>query len=149
LSSFFDNSGDKFVAGVSDICKVLKLYLLPDELRLDMDALVQVRNQIVHPSQVPFGAAEWPDSIKWLRDRRVLDGKMPQSGTEALCAARESQAVRVGGREMCREARYRSQLRSAILYLLRLRAEFVARTDPAMNARHSCCQAGRSRLTPA
>ena len=79
-----DNSLDKYIAGVNDVRKVLTLYPLPEELRLDMDALVEVRNQIAHPSHVPFGAAEWPDSIKWLRDRKVLDGNMPQSGTEAL-----------------------------------------------------------------
>ena len=79
-----DNVGDKVIAGVTDIRAVLAHYPLPDELRLDMVALVEVRNQIVHPSQVPFGAAEWPDSIRRLRDRKVLDGKMPQSGTEAL-----------------------------------------------------------------
>ncbi len=79
-----DSSGVKKLAGVDPLGHVLKLYSLPDELRQDLDALIEVRNQIVHPSPVPFGKPEWPESLQRLRHRKVLDGSMPQSGTHAL-----------------------------------------------------------------
>lgn len=73
-----DNSGDKFIAGVNDVRKVLTLYPLLDELRHDMNALVEVRNQIAHPSQVPFGAAEWPDRCRASLEFRI-EGKAIRS----------------------------------------------------------------------
>jgi hypothetical protein len=79
-----DSSGVQTLAGIEPLGKVLKLYPLPDDLRRDLDALIEIRNLILHPSQVPFGKAEWPDSLKRLRDRKVLDGNIPQSGTHAL-----------------------------------------------------------------
>jgi hypothetical protein len=80
-----DNFGTQLVAGIADIRTVLgRLYLLPDELRLDIEALVEVRNQIVHPSPVPFGIPEWPASLQRLRERKVLGGDIPQSGTDVL-----------------------------------------------------------------
>ena len=77
-------SSFKKLAGVDGLREVLNQYQLPDELRLDIEALVEVRNQIIHPAQVPFGKPEWPKSLQRLRDRGVLDGNMPQSGTDAL-----------------------------------------------------------------
>jgi hypothetical protein len=79
-----DSSGIQTLAGVDSVRDVLKLYPLSDELRRDLDALIEVRNLIVHPAQVPFGKAEWPDSLQRLRERKVLDGNIPQSGTHAL-----------------------------------------------------------------
>jgi hypothetical protein len=79
-----DSSGIQTLAGVDPIREVLKLYPLPDDLRRDLDALIEIRNLIVHPAQVPFGKAEWPDSLQRLRERKVLDGNIPQSGTHAL-----------------------------------------------------------------
>jgi len=77
-------SGTKKLAGVDGVREVLNQYQLPDALRLDIEALVEVRNQIVHPAQVPFGRPEWPKSLQRLRDRKVLDGPTPQSGTDVL-----------------------------------------------------------------
>jgi len=79
-----DSSGSKTVAGVDPVRGVLKLYPLPDELRRDLEALVEIRNQIVHPSPVPFGKPAWPQSLQRLRDWKVLDGKTPQSGMDVL-----------------------------------------------------------------
>lgn len=45
-----DNSGTKTLAGIKPLADMLKLYPLTDELRLDMEALIEVRNQIVHPA---------------------------------------------------------------------------------------------------
>jgi hypothetical protein len=78
------NSCDWVIAGVHPIGEVLKLYPLSDEQRGDMNALIDIRNQIVHPSQVAFGKAEWPASLQWLRERKVLDGKTPQSGGDVM-----------------------------------------------------------------
>ena len=79
-----DSSSIKTLAGIQAIAEVLKLYPLPSEMRLDMDAVIEVRNQIVHPSPLPFGRAEWPKSLARLRDKKVLDGNTPQSGTDVL-----------------------------------------------------------------
>jgi hypothetical protein len=78
------NSTRKKLAGVDGVREVLMQYQLPDELRLDIEALVEVRNQIIHPAPVPFGKPEWPKSLQRLRDRKVLDGPTPQSGTDVL-----------------------------------------------------------------
>src|SRR5882724_10062189 len=79
-----DSSGMKILAGVSPLPEVLKLYPLPDDLKLDLEALIEIRNLIVHPSPLPSGRPQWPDSLKRLRERKVLDGNIPQSGTEEL-----------------------------------------------------------------
>jgi len=79
-----DNSGVRAVAGDADPRTVLKLYPLPYDLQHDLEALIEIRNQIVHPSPVPFGKPEWPNSLQRLRDRKVLDGNTPQSGTDVL-----------------------------------------------------------------
>jgi hypothetical protein len=79
-----DSSNIQILAGVDPVRDVLKLYPMSDELRQDLMALIEVRNQIVHPSPVPFGKPEWPKSLQRLRDRKVLDGDAPQSGTHAL-----------------------------------------------------------------
>lgn len=79
-----DNSADTIVAGVDPIHKVLRQYLLPDELSRDILALIEIRNQVIHPAHVPFGRPEWPVSVKHLRDRNVLDGNTPQSGGDVL-----------------------------------------------------------------
>jgi hypothetical protein len=71
-------------AGIHDLSKVLKLYPLPDDLRRDMEALIELRNQILHPSPVPFGEPGWPDSLERLRLHKVLDGNTPQSGADVL-----------------------------------------------------------------
>jgi len=78
------NSTLKELTGVDGVREILMQYQLPDELRLDMEALVEVRNQIIHPVPVPFGKPEWPHSLQRLRDRKVLDGHVPQSGTDVL-----------------------------------------------------------------
>jgi hypothetical protein len=46
--------------------------------------LIEIRNQIVHPSPVPFGKLGWPESLQRLRERKVLGGNAPQSGTDVL-----------------------------------------------------------------
>jgi hypothetical protein len=51
---------------------------MPDELRLDMEAVIEIRNHIVHPSRLPYGKLEWPASLQRLRDQQVLLGDMPQ-----------------------------------------------------------------------
>jgi hypothetical protein len=79
-----DSSSIQTLAGVSSVRDVLKLYPLMDELRQDLEALIEIRNQIVHPSPVPFGKPEWPESLQRLHDRKVLDGNTPQSGAHAL-----------------------------------------------------------------
>ncbi len=80
-----DSSSIQTLAGVDPIRDVLRLYPFTHELRLDLEALVEIRNQIVHPSSVPFGKSEWPESLQRLRDRKVLDGNTPpQSGMHAL-----------------------------------------------------------------
>jgi hypothetical protein len=33
---------------------------------------------------VPFGKPAWPESLQRLRERKVLDGNTPQSGTDVL-----------------------------------------------------------------
>jgi len=79
-----DNSTDTVVAGVDPIQKVLNQYPLPGELRQDVLALIEIRNQVIHPAHVPFGRPEWPGSVQRLRDRKVLDGNTPQSGGDVL-----------------------------------------------------------------
>ena len=80
-----DSSSIQTLAGVDPVRDVLKLYPLTDELRQDLEALIEIRNQIVHPSSVPFGKPEWPESLQRLRDRKVLDGNTPpQSGMHAV-----------------------------------------------------------------
>jgi hypothetical protein len=83
--------------------EVLKLYPLTDELRQDLEALIEIRNQIVHPSSVPFEKPEWPESLQRLRDRRVLDGNTPQTGMHAL-ALLASYRVFEWAVERCAEA---------------------------------------------
>jgi len=79
-----DSSSIQALAGVCSARGVLKLYHLPDELRRDLEALIEIRNQIVHPSPVPFGKPGWPESLQRLRERKVLNGNTPQSGTDVL-----------------------------------------------------------------
>jgi hypothetical protein len=79
-----DNSGVRTIAGVYPLPEVLKLYPLPNDLRLDLEALIEIRNLILHPSPLPSGGPRWPDSLKRLRERKVLDGNIPQSGTDEL-----------------------------------------------------------------
>jgi hypothetical protein len=98
-----DSSSIQTLAGVSSVREVLKLYPLTDELRQDLEALIEIRNQIVHPSPVPFGRPEWPESLQRLRDRKVLDGNTPQSGTYAL-ALLASHRVFEWAVERCAEA---------------------------------------------
>ena len=96
-----DSSSIQTLAGVDPIRDVLRLYPLTDELRLDLEALVEIRNQIVHPSSVPFGK---PESLQRLRDRKVLDGNTPpQSGMHAL-ALLASHPVFEWAVERCAEA---------------------------------------------
>jgi hypothetical protein len=79
-----DSSGIAALAGVVPLKNVLKHYPLGDVLQTDMEALIEIRNQIVHPSPLPFGTAEWPASLKRLHDLQVVDGNTPQSGADAL-----------------------------------------------------------------
>jgi hypothetical protein len=79
-----ESSSIQTLAGVDPVREVLKLYPLTDELQQDLEALIEIRNQIVHPSSVPFRKPEWPESLQRLRDRGVLDGDAPQSGMHAL-----------------------------------------------------------------
>ena len=79
-----DSSRIQTLAGINNVREVLKLYPLPDELRRDLEALIEIRNQIVHPSPLPFGKAAWPESLQRLRDQTVLDGNAPQSGADVL-----------------------------------------------------------------
>lgn len=66
--------------------------------------MIEIRNQIVHPSSVPFAKPEWPESLRRLRDRKVLDGNMPpQSGMHAL-ALLASHRVFDWAVEQCTEA---------------------------------------------
>ncbi len=99
-----DSSSIQTLAGVEPMRDVLKLYPLTDELRQDLEALIEIRNQIVHPSSVPFAKPEWPESLRRLRDRKVLDGHMPpQSGMHAL-ALLASHRVFDWAVERCAEA---------------------------------------------
>ena len=98
-----DSSSIQTLAGVNPLREVLKLYPFTDELRLDLEALIEIRNQIVHPSSVPFGKPEWPESLQRLHDRKVLDGDAPQSGTHAL-AFLASHRVFEWAVERCAEA---------------------------------------------
>jgi hypothetical protein len=98
-----DNSSIQILAGIKPVGEVLKLYPLPDDLRRDLDTLIEVRNQIVHPSSVPFEKPEWPQSLQRLRDRGVLDGDAPQSGMHAL-ALLASHRVFEWAVERCAEA---------------------------------------------
>jgi len=98
-----DSSSIQTLAGVNSVREVLKLYPLTDERRQDLEALIEIRNQIVHPSPVPFGRPEWPESLQRLRDRKVLDGNTPQSGTYAL-ALLASHGVFEWAVERCAEA---------------------------------------------
>lgn len=79
-----DSSGLTVLAGVDPVKEVLRLYPLPDELQGDIAALIAIRNQIVHPSPLPFGKPEWPVSLKRLHDLKVIDGNVPESGSNAL-----------------------------------------------------------------
>jgi hypothetical protein len=78
------NPNRSTIAGDDPIRDVLLLYSLPDDLRDDMSALIEIRNQIVHPSPVPFGSYYWPASLERLRSQGVLDGRTPQSGADVL-----------------------------------------------------------------
>lgn len=98
-----DSSSIQTLAGVDPVRDVLKLYPLTDELRQDLEALIEIRNQIVHPSSVPFGKPEWPEFLQRLRDRKVLDGNTPQSGMHAL-ALLASHRVFEWAVEQCAEA---------------------------------------------
>lgn len=99
-----DSSSIQTIAGVDPIRDVLRLYPFADELRLDLEALVEIRNQIVHPSSVPFGKPEWPESLQRLRDCKVLDGNTPpRSGMHAL-ALLASHPVFEWAVERCAEA---------------------------------------------
>jgi hypothetical protein len=79
-----DSSSIQTVAGIKELPLVLRLYPMPDELRLDMEAVIEIRNHIVHPSPLPVEKPEWPASLQRLRDRYVLVGDMPQSSTDVL-----------------------------------------------------------------
>lgn len=79
-----DSSGMKVLAGVDPLKEVLTFYALPAELQTDMEVLIEIRNQIVHPSPLPFGQPEWPASLKRLHDLKLIEGNTPESGTDAL-----------------------------------------------------------------
>jgi hypothetical protein len=79
-----DSSRIRTLAGIKEIPLVLRLYPMPDEVRLDMEAVIEIRNHIVHPSPLPFGKPEWPACLQRLLDRQVLVGDAPQSGTDVL-----------------------------------------------------------------
>ena len=79
-----DSSGMKVLAGVDPLKEVLELYALPVELQTDMEVLIETRNQIVHPSPLPFGQPEWPASLKRLHELKVIEGNTPESGANAL-----------------------------------------------------------------
>lgn len=98
-----DSSSIQTLAGVNPLREVLKLYPFTGEQRLDLEALIEIRNQIVHPSSVPFGKPEWPESLQRLRARKVLDGDAPQSGMHAL-ALLASHRVFEWAVERCAEA---------------------------------------------
>ena len=79
-----DASGIKVLAGVDPLKEVLKLYPLSVELQADMESAIEIRNQIVHPSPLPFGQPEWPASLKRLHEQKVIEGNVPDSGTSVL-----------------------------------------------------------------
>jgi hypothetical protein len=79
-----DSSGMKVLAGVDQLKEVVKLYPLSAELQADIEALIEIRNQIVHPSPLPFGQPEWPASLKRLHELKVIEGNTPESGANAL-----------------------------------------------------------------
>jgi hypothetical protein len=98
-----DSSNTQTLAGIATPKEVLGLYPLPDELRHDFEALVEIRNQVVHPSPLPFGRPEWPDSLQRLRTQKVLDGNTPQSGADVLALLANHQ-VFAWAVEKCAEA---------------------------------------------
>lgn len=79
-----DSSRLILLAGVDPLKEVLKLYPIANDLRTDIEALIEIRNQIVHPSPVPFGKPEWPGSLERLHALGVIAGNAPESGANAL-----------------------------------------------------------------
>jgi len=61
---------------------VLEVYSLPPTLRHQMEVLLEIRNEIIHPSPKPFSAC--PPYILELQAAGVLESRLVGSGTSLL-----------------------------------------------------------------
>ena len=62
-----------------DIRTILERFDISGDLRRDAEFLVEIRNEIIHPTHISIGSADnWPDYLRFIKDQGLLNttGKM-------------------------------------------------------------------------
>ena len=71
-------------AGQNELQEVIKDFDLPDELSEDIAALVQIRNEVVHPATPGLMTGTYPHYVKRFQELGLIDSHTAESGAEVL-----------------------------------------------------------------
>ncbi|MGH8362178.1 MAG: hypothetical protein ACRESQ_02370 [Gammaproteobacteria bacterium] len=57
-----------------DICSILSRYQVEGDLRRDAESLVEIRNEIIHPTHISLGTKDnWPEYLRAIKEAGLLN----------------------------------------------------------------------------